>query len=44
MLGVGAIFILPIFYGGIGFIGMLIAAWLYNVIAGFVGGIELDVQ
>ena len=44
MLGVGAIFILPIFYGGIGFVGMLIAAWLYNVIAGLVGGIELDVQ
>ena len=44
MLGVGANFILPIFYGGIGFVGMLIAAWLYNVIAGRVGGIELDVQ
>ena len=44
LFGVGAIFILPIFYGGIGFVGMLIAAWLYNVIAGRVGGIELDVQ
>jgi hypothetical protein len=44
LFGVGAIFILPIFYGGIGFVGMLIAAWLYNIIAGLVGGIELDVQ
>ena len=44
MVGVGAIIILPIFYGGIGFVGMLIAAWLYNVISGLVGGIELDVQ
>jgi hypothetical protein len=44
MLGVGAIFFLPIFYGGIGFVGTLIAAWLYNIIAGLVGGIELDVQ
>ena len=44
MLGVGAIFILPIFYGGIGFVGTLIAAWLYNILAGLVGGIELDVQ
>ena len=44
MVGVGAIIILPIFYGGIGCVGTLIAAWLYNVIAGLVGGIELDVQ
>jgi hypothetical protein len=44
ILGVGAIFILPIFYGGIGFVGTLIAASLYNVVAGLVGGIELDVQ
>jgi hypothetical protein len=44
MVGVGAIIVLPIFYGGLGFVGTLIAAWLYNVIAGVVGGIELDVQ
>jgi hypothetical protein len=44
MFGVGAIFILPIFYACIGFVGMLIGAWLYNVVAGLVGGIELDVQ
>jgi hypothetical protein len=44
MVGVGAVIILPIFYGGIGFVGTLIAAWLYNILAGLVGGIELDVQ
>ena len=43
MVGVGAIIILPIFYGGLGFVIMLIAAWLYNVVAGLIGGIELDV-
>jgi hypothetical protein len=44
IIGVGAIIFLPILYGVIGFIGTLIAAWLYNVIAGAVGGIELEVQ
>jgi hypothetical protein len=44
MVGVGAIIILPIFYGVIGFIATLIGAWIYNVLAGLVGGIELDVQ
>lgn len=44
IVGVGAIIFLPILYGVLGFIGTLIAAWLYNVIAGVVGGIELDVQ
>ena len=44
MFGVGAIIILPIFYGGLGFVMTLIGAWIYNVLAGLVGGIELDVQ
>jgi len=44
MLGVGAVVFLPICYGLIGFIGSLIAAWLYNVVAGLVGGVEIDVR
>lgn len=44
MFGAGAIFVLPIFYGCIGFVGSLITAWLYNALAGAVGGIELEVQ
>jgi hypothetical protein len=44
MVGVGAIVILPILYGCIGFVATLIGAWIYNVVAGVVGGIELDVQ
>ena len=43
MAGIGAIIMFPIFYGCIGFIGSLIGAWLYNVLAGMVGGVELDV-
>ena len=44
LLGVGAIVIAPIFYGCLGFVFALIAAALYNFAAGFIGGVELDVQ
>ncbi len=44
LFGVGAIVFIPLFYGCIGFIGSLIAAWIYNVAAGIVGGVELDVR
>ena len=44
LFGVGAVVVLPILYGGLGFLATLIAAWLYNVVAGFVGGVEIDVQ
>jgi hypothetical protein len=36
--------ILPIIYGVVGFIMTIIGAWLYNVMAGFVGGIRIEVQ
>jgi len=44
LFGVAAIVVLPIFYGGLGFIASLISAALYNLIASWVGGIELDLQ
>jgi hypothetical protein len=44
MVGVGAIVIFPILYGGIGFVATLIGAWLYNIVAGLVGGIEMEIQ
>lgn len=43
-LGAGAIIFLPILYGVCGFLGGLITALIYNLVAGAVGGIELDVQ
>lgn len=42
--GIGAIVFLPIFYGGMGAVMALIAAWLYNVAAGFIGGIEIRTE
>ena len=43
MIGAGAIIVLPIIYGVIGFVTALIGAWLYNLIASKVGGIQIDV-
>jgi len=44
VIGVGAVIILPIMYGLMGFVATLIAAWLYNLAAGLVGGVEVDIQ
>jgi hypothetical protein len=44
LVGAGAIVVLPIFYGVLGFLLSLLAAALYNLIASSVGGIELDLQ
>ena len=40
--GVGAVITLPIFYGILGFVGGALAAVLYNVAAGVIGGIEVE--
>jgi hypothetical protein len=44
VFGVGAVIILPIFYGVMGLIGGAIGAVLYNVFAGMVGGVSLEVD
>jgi len=44
VFGVGAIIILPIFYGVLGLIGGAIGAGLYNLFAGLFGGLEVEVQ
>lgn len=43
IFGMGAVVLLPILYGGMGFVMSLVMAWLYNVVAGMVGGVEIDV-
>lgn len=44
IFGVLSVVLFPLFYGILGFIGGILSAFLYNLIARFVGGIELDVQ
>jgi hypothetical protein len=41
LFGVGAIVILPIVYGVMGFLGGALVAFIYNLVSGFVGGMEL---
>jgi hypothetical protein len=43
-LGMGAIIIMPIFYGLMGIVGGAIGALLYNLFASVVGGVEVDVS
>ena len=44
IFGVGAVIILPLFYGVIGAIFAAIGAAFYNLLAGFVGGLEIEVE
>ena len=43
-MGVGAVIILPIFYGVLGICVGAIGALLYNLLAGVVGGVSIDVE
>ena len=44
MFGTGAILIMPIFYGCMGFVGGAIAAAIYNALSGMMGGLELRLE
>ena len=44
LVGAGAIIILPVFYGLLGFVGGIIMAVLYNVVASVTGGIEFELK
>lgn len=44
IFGAGAIVLLPVFYAVMGGLVTLIGAWLYNVAAAAVGGVEIDVS
>ena len=41
--GIGAIILLPVIYGVLGFILGVIFGWIYNVAARWTGGLEVDI-
>jgi hypothetical protein len=42
--GIGAVVLLPIFYGGLGFLMTLLMAALFNMATRIVGGVQIDVS
>lgn len=44
MMGGLSIIMLPILYGIFGFVGGVIGAWVYNIVAKWIGGIEIDLE
>lgn len=44
IVGLLVMIVLPLIYALMGFIGGLIAALIYNIFAGLVGGIEIEVE
>lgn len=44
LFGVGAVIFLPIMYGVLGAIGAALAALFYNIIAGMVGGLQIEAE
>ena len=41
-IGIAVVIVLPIVYGLIGFVFCLIGAAIYNLVAGWVGGVEIQ--
>lgn len=44
LFGVGAVVVMPIVYGLLGFVSALVGAALYNLVARVTGGIELELE
>jgi hypothetical protein len=43
-IGIGIAIIIPIIYGAIGFISGAVGAFIYNLAAKWVGGLEIDLE
>jgi hypothetical protein len=44
VFGTGFAVLLPFLYAAMGFVGGVISAFIYNIIAKWVGGIEVEVE
>jgi hypothetical protein len=43
-MGIGFLVFLPVFYAVMGFVAGAIGAWVYNLLAGWLGGFEFDFE
>ncbi len=43
-MGMGFLVFVPIFYAGLGFVFGVIGAFIYNLLAGWIGGFEMDFE
>ena len=43
-MGLGMVIVLPLMYAFFGFIGGLLSGFIYNLVAGWVGGIEIELE
>lgn len=44
VFALGAMVVAPIFYGAMGFISGVVVAWGYNLIAKWIGGIQIELS
>jgi hypothetical protein len=44
IFGVAAVILLPIAYGCLGFLATLLMSWLFNIVVGITGGVEVDAR
>lgn len=44
LFGIGAIIVGPVVYACFGFFGTLLVTWIYNLVAGALGGVEVEVR
>lgn len=44
MFGLGMMIVAPFFYAAMGFVTGVVGAWLYNLVAGWIGGFELEFE
>lgn len=44
IFGIGSVIFFPVLYGILGFIGGIITAGIYNLVAKWVGGLEIELE
>lgn len=43
-MGIGFLIFIPVMYAAMGFVFGVLSAWIYNLLAGWMGGLELEFE